>query len=151
MNYCRYIGDHCKFNNNCENCEHNGNLESASNAAKFDAVLAVEHILRNFSKYERGKILQSVSEYFSECAANLLNLEDATPTESITTKGGMTLSLKKTDIEISNLARCIASALKDITVEEFANKYSMLTIADNNSGRSVSYCRVDNGEEAEND
>lgn len=78
-------------------------------------------------------------------------LEDATPIESITTKGGMTLSLKKTDIEISNLARCIASALKDITVEEFANKYSMLTIADNNSGKSVSYCSVEIAKEAENE
>jgi hypothetical protein len=76
-------------------------------------------------------------------------LEDATPIESIITKGGMTLSLKKPDIEISDLARCIASALKDITVEEFANKYNILTVTDNDSGKSVSYCRVDNGEEEE--
>ena len=78
-------------------------------------------------------------------------LEDATPIESITTKGGMTLSLKKTDIEISDLERCIATLLKDITVEEFANNYNMLTITDYNSDKSVSYCRVDNREEAEND
>lgn len=75
---------------------------------------------------------------------------DAMPIESITTQGGMTLSLKKTDIEISDLVRCIADVLKDITVEEFANKYNMLTFTDNNSGESVSYCRVD-GEEADND
>jgi hypothetical protein len=75
MNYCRYIGDHCKFNNDCENCKNNGNLEPASNRAKLDSILAIEHILCNFSRYERGKILQSMSEYFSECATNLLNRE----------------------------------------------------------------------------
>jgi len=72
---------------------------------------------------------------------------EASPVESITTKGGMTLSLKKTDIEISGLVRCIAYVLNDVTVEEFANKYNMLTITDNNSGKSVSYCRVDGEEE----
>lgn len=75
-------------------------------------------------------------------------LENATPIESITTKGGMTLSLKKTDIEISDLVRCIADVLNDITVEELANNYNTITFTDNNSGESVSYCRVD-GEEAE--
>jgi hypothetical protein len=75
MNYCRYIGDNCKFNNDCENCKNNGNLEPASNRAKLDSILAIEHILCNFSRYERGKILQSMSEYFSECATNLLNRE----------------------------------------------------------------------------
>jgi hypothetical protein len=69
---------------------------------------------------------------------------NVTPIESITTKGGMTLSLKKPDIEIPDLARCIAMALNDTTVEEFANKYNMLTFIDNNSGKSVSYRRVDN-------
>lgn len=78
-------------------------------------------------------------------------LEDATPIESITTKGGMTLSLKKPDIEIPDFARCIASALKYITFEEFANKYNKLIIIDNNSGKKVTYFRVDNGEEKEND
>lgn len=78
-------------------------------------------------------------------------VRDATPIESITTKGGMTLSLQKTDIEISNLARCIAMALKNITVEEFANKYWLLTITDSNSGKSVSYRRIENGEETENE
>lgn len=73
-------------------------------------------------------------------------LENATPIESITTKGGMTLSLKKTDIEISDLVRCIADVLNDITVEELANNYNTITFTDNNSGESVSYCRVD-GEE----
>ncbi len=75
---------------------------------------------------------------------------ESTPIESITTKGGMTLSLKKTDIEISDLVRCIADVLKDITVGEFANNYNMITFTDNNSGESVSYCRVD-GEEENND
>lgn len=77
-------------------------------------------------------------------------IENATPIESITTKGGMTLSLKKTDIEISDLVRCIADVLNDITVEELANNYNTITFTDNNSGESVSYCRVD-GEEAENE
>lgn len=76
MNYCHYIGDNCKFNNDCENCEYKGNLEPASDRAKLDAILAIEHILCNFSRYERGKILQSMSEYFSECATNLLNKEN---------------------------------------------------------------------------
>lgn len=75
---------------------------------------------------------------------------DAMPIESITTQGGMTLSLTKTDIETSDLIRCIADVLKDITVEELANSYNTITFTDNNSGESVSYCRVD-GEEADND
>ncbi len=72
------------------------------------------------------------------------------PIESITNKGGMTLLLKKTDIEISDLVRCIATVLKDITVEELANQYNTITFTDDNSGKSVSYCRVE-GEEAENE
>jgi hypothetical protein len=78
-------------------------------------------------------------------------VEEERPIESITTKGGMTLSLKKTDIEISDLVRCIATVLKDITVEELANQYNTITFTDDNSGESVSYCRVDNGEEVNNE
>jgi hypothetical protein len=107
---------------------------------------AIEHLKE--LKILRIEFPNALQEQALDLAIKVL--QDATPIENITTKGGMTLSLKKTDIEISNLVRCIASVLKDITVEEFANKYNMLTVTDNNSGKSVSYCRVD-GEKAKNE
>ncbi len=117
-----------------------------------------EEYIKNISSISTEELFNSLEyygydSYYSELWRATIEelkkrIEDATPIESITTKGGMTLSLKKTDIETSDLVRCIASVLKDITVEEFANKYKMLTFTDNNSGKSVSYCRVD-GEEAE--
>lgn len=116
--------------------------------------IAIEYLTE--LRDSRQKVLPNEAPYYeAEKDMDIFNsaikaLEDEMPIESITTKGGMTLSLKKIDIEISDLARCIAMALKDTTVEELANNYNMLTFIDNNSGKTVSYRRVD-GEEEKND
>lgn len=117
-----------------------------TNREAIDVIKNQEGCYCNYGSYQNCHSDCNIRE-----ALNLaIKVLEASPIESITTKGGMTLSLKKVDIEISDLARCIANTLKDTTVEEFANKYNMLTITDNNSGKSVSYRRFD-GEEANND
>lgn len=117
-----------------------------TNREAIDVIKSQEGCYCNYGSYKNCHSDCNIREALDLAVKAL----EASPIESITTKGGMTLSLRKTDIEISDLVRCIANALKDITVEELADKYNTITFTDDNSCKSVSYCRVDN-KEAENE
>lgn len=105
--------------------------------------LADEKGLSIPSDYEPCKKCAEEHRQLAEWLKELKTLkEEESIVERVITKGGMTLSLRKPNKEIPDLAKVIADALGDITVNQLKDTFNMILFSDDSG--EVEYRRVDN-------